>query len=147
MSIIIRPARRSDQAQIIELLKELDLYYAGLELNDFWVAEEHCKIISTAQLEVFPEFCFLSSVGVKQTEQKHGIGQALLTELFSQCKNQKPVYLYTIIPDFFAKFGFKSTTDLPSQIPGKERYECQECHPERCITMVRPSQRRAKHAA
>ena len=137
MSVNIRLARKSDDQAILELLKQLDLYYAGLELKDFWVAESNGQVIGTAQLEVFPDFCFLSSVGVKASEQKHGIGQAILTKLFNSCQEKKPVYLYTIIPNFFARFGFKPTTTLPAQIPTKERYECHECHPEKCVTMVR----------
>ncbi|MFC1540748.1 GNAT family N-acetyltransferase [Candidatus Margulisiibacteriota bacterium] len=143
----VRPAVKKDAEDITKILKELDLYYTGLQLKDFWVAEQNGQIVGTAQLEVLPDLCFLSSVGVRPTEQKHGIGKALLTELFNQCKGDKPVYLYTIIPGFFAKFGFKPTTDLPPQLPSKSRYECAACHSDRCVTMVRPSQRRAKHAA
>lgn len=137
LMIKVRAAQANDQDQVIKILKDLDLYYAGLAYKDFWVAEQDRQIVGTAQLEVFPDFCFLSSVGIIEAEQKHGLAKILLTELFTKCKNKKPVYLYTIIPDFFAKFGFKPTTDLPSQIPGKERYECESCFPDRCVTMVK----------
>jgi len=144
MSLKIRPAQDTDYPQVKKLLEELDLYYSGLEFKDFWVAEEKGKIVGTAQLEEFPDFLFLGSVGIAADQQKHGIAKALLDTML---KNHKiDVYLYTIIPEFFKKFGFEPITPhspfrIPhSELPTKERYECADCHLDRCITMV-------KHAA
>jgi N-acetylglutamate synthase-like GNAT family acetyltransferase len=135
--VLIRKAAKIDKDAVIKILKDLDLYYAGLSFKDFWVAEKEGQIVGAAQLEVFPDFCFLSSVGVIPTEQHHGIAKQLLTELFSKCKDQKPVYLYTVIPEFFKKFGFTATHTLPPDLPSKDRYECEYCFPEKCVTMVR----------
>jgi len=59
---------------------------------------------------------------------------------------KKPIYLYTIIPDFFIRFGFKSlttqppnnpTTHQPISLPPKSPYGCDQCLPGQCVTMVK----------
>ncbi len=131
----IRRAQGKNKQAIINLLKELDLYYNLIELKDFWVAEENNKIIATAQLLDCGEFLFLSSVGVDPKQQKHGVARKLLNKLLAD--QNRNTYLYTIIPDFFKKFGFEVTTTLPQNIPSKDRYECSACYPDRCVTMVK----------
>jgi len=130
----IRTAQGKDNQAIISLLKELDLYYSAIKIKDFWVAEENKQIIGAAQLLDCGEFLFLSSVGVDQKHQKHGVAKKLLNKLLT--KQDKEIYLYTIIPDFFRRFGFEITTTLPQNLPSKDRYECADCYPERCVTMV-----------
>ena len=49
---------------------------------------------------------------------------------------QKKVYLYTILPAFFKKYGFKETLPLPS-LPSRENLGCPECLPEKCVCMVK----------
>ena len=132
--MLIRKAAETDHPQIIKILKALDLYYSALVIKDFWVTEDNGKIVGTAQLEEFPSFLFLGSVGVASDRQKQGVAKTLLEAILKDHK--KDVYLYTIIPEFFEKFGFEITTTLPT-LPGKERYECEACHLDRCVTMVR----------
>ena len=133
--MLIRPATSEDAPAIIKILKELDLYYQALIYKDFWVAEAAGEIIGTAQLEPHDDFVYLSSVGIKSNQQKHGAGRSFVEKLLLIIK--QPVYLYTIIPDFFQKVGFKIDQNPPANLPSKERYECEECFPDKCVTMVK----------
>ncbi|MFH1683364.1 MAG: GNAT family N-acetyltransferase [Candidatus Margulisiibacteriota bacterium] len=154
MPLNIRPALDKDHEKIKKLLKDLDLYYSGLKFKDFWAAEDNGKIVGIVQLEEFENFLFLGSLGVAPDQQKHGIAKALLYKILENHK--KDVYLYTIIPDFFKKFGFQLTTPnselitpnsklitpnseliTPNSLPTKSRYECEYCHSDQCVTMVR----------
>ena len=133
----IRKAVLPDHPGIIRLLKELDLYYADLILLDFWIAEELNNIIGTVQLANHKDFFFLGSLGVAPPYQKKGIGTALLKETIKNAR--KDIYLYTIIPEYFRKFGFQVTAPSPD-LPSKDRYECADCHLEKCVCMVKPFQ-------
>ena len=140
MPVNIRPAQNEDYPRVKKLLEELDLYYADLTFKDFWVAESKGQIVGTVQLEEFKDFLFLGSLGVAADRQKHGIAEALLDQILQNHKND--VYLYSIIPEFFKKFGFELTTPnseliTPNSLPTKEHYECEYCHPDQCVTMVR----------
>ena len=131
----VRLAQQKDQSAIIKLLKELNLYYTGLKFNDFWLAEENHQIVACLQLEQHENFLFLGSMGVKQNRQKQGIGKALIAASTKQAN--KDIYLYTIIPNYFSQYGFSVTNSFPNTLPSKDRYECEYCHTDKCVVMVR----------
>ena len=132
--ITIRKARDADKPQVIRILKDTDIYYSALKFEDFWVAEEEGEILGCAQLEEYPAFYYLGSLGVAVEHEGKGIARMLLNPLLKRLK--KDTYIYTIIPEFFKKFDFVVAPPLPD-LPSKDRYECADCHPERCVTMVR----------
>jgi N-acetylglutamate synthase-like GNAT family acetyltransferase len=135
MELSIRKADKKDEKAILEILKEMDVYYPSLEMKDFWVAEENEEILGVVQLEEYPDFVYLGSLAVKTGQQGRGIAKKLLNETLP--KFSKNIYLYTIIPDFFVKFGFKAASWQPPDLPSKDRFECQFCHAEKCVCMVK----------
>jgi len=112
----------------------MDLYYPSQSLEYFWVAEKEDEIIGVARLEEYKNCYFLSSLGVLEAHRKKRIASSLLSEITKGLK--KNVYLYTIIPEFFEKFGFEAATPLPG-LPSKEILECENCFPDRCTCMVK----------
>jgi N-acetylglutamate synthase-like GNAT family acetyltransferase len=130
----IRKAKAGDKDAVIGILKDLDIYYSALKFKDFWVASLGDRIIGTAQLEEGPDFLYLGSLAVIEGQRKKGVAGALLNKLLSGHK--KDVYLYSTIPEFFSKFGFKPANPL-SNLPSKARYECDECHLDKCVCMVK----------
>ena len=131
----IRPAVKNDARQIKRILAGLDFTYQKQLLKDFWVAEEDKKILGIVQLKKGPDHFFIESLGVIKGKEKQGIASALLKKIFSTAN--KDIYLYTIIPEFFKKFGFE-TVPPPSFIPPRTIFECAGCFPEKCLCMVRP---------
>ena len=132
--IKVRKATADDENAVVEILKEVDIYYKALEFKGFWVAEENGGVLGCARLEKFPDFFYLSCVATAPSRARSGVARAILTTLLKGLK--KDVYLYTIMPDLFKKFGFRAAEPARG-MPTKERYECEACHPERCVTMVR----------
>ena len=132
----IRKANKNDEKSILKILKELDLFYPSLALKDFWVAEKDNKIVGAVKLEELGKFFFLSSLCILPKLQKQGIGSALMKETLKA--TNKNVCLYTIIPEYFKKFGFRITAPPPF-LPSKEPFECEYCHPEKCVCMIKDS--------
>ncbi len=130
----IRPARKPDLEAIQKILEDLDLFYPTLSMQGFLVAEKESRIIGTLQLAEYEDFFFLGSLAVVKEEQKKGVARTLLKAVLRS--HNKNVYLYTIIPEFFEKFGFEITSPIPG-LPSKNRYECEYCHTEKCVCMVK----------
>lgn len=130
----IRPANQKDTAQIKKILSELVLYHPSLIPDDFWVADEGGQILGVSCLTEHGDFLFLSSVGVIETHRLKGTAKAILEKIFSEAK--KDIYLYTIIPDFFKKFGFE-IVDTPKNLPAKDSLGCEDCASNECVCMRR----------
>ncbi|MDD4179503.1 MAG: GNAT family N-acetyltransferase [Candidatus Margulisbacteria bacterium] len=138
MTTKIRLATDSDIDQIKKVLSEADLRFTQETLNGFCVAEINGEIIGLVRLEEHDDFLFLTSLGVATAHQHKGIASELMNSIISKAK--KPIYLYTIIPAFFIRFGFKPVSQpYPQQLnlPPKGIYGCDKCVPGHCLTMVK----------
>jgi N-acetylglutamate synthase-like GNAT family acetyltransferase len=130
----IRRAGKEDSAQIMEILRKLDLYHPSRIPDDFWVADEGGKIVGVSCLTDYGDILFLSSVGVIEERREKGVAKAILEEILAGAR--KDIYLYTIIPDFFRKLGFE-IVDAPPDIPSRECLGCESCRTEECVCMRR----------
>ncbi len=132
--IRIRPAANKDEKEILRLLDEADLRYRQESLDGFRVAEIEGEIAGIVRIKEFPDFLFLTSLGVAKAHRDRGVASALVNKATAEAK--KPVYLYTIIPEFFKKLGFK-IEENPPRLPSREIYGCDECLPGKCVVMKR----------
>jgi len=130
----IRLFTLKDLPAIKKILAEADLLYPKIEYRDFWVAEQENKVVGALQLENGPNYFFLSSLGILRQYQKQGIASKMLLTAIDNCPQD--VYLYTIIPHFFEKNGFK-VTPTPSFIPPRTGFDCVNCEREKCVCMVK----------
>ena len=129
-----RRAEKADFKRISDILKAIDEYHEKLVFDDFYVAEKDNKILGAVQFKENKEFFFLSSLGVDAKYQKQGVASFLINKL-TQLSDKK-IYLYTVIPDFFKKFGFKAAKQ-ESFLPDKNIMECETCFPKRCVCMIK----------
>lgn len=132
--LLIRRAKKSDNHALHKILDEADLHYSNQKLDDFRVAEMDGTIVGLVRLEEHEDFFFLTSLGVAGDQRNKGIASAILKNIFAEA--HKPIYLYTIIPDFFKKFGF-TVTDSHPRLPPKEVFGCDQCRPGSCFVMVK----------
>jgi len=127
-------------ANIQNILVALDLARENQTYDNFYLARDSKtkELIGVARLEEYPEYYFLSSVGIDPKFQRRGLGKEFLDQLLKNCL--KPVFLRTVIPDFFKKAGFQVIAEikvLAQMLPAKEEAECQWCQPEKCTLMVK----------
>ncbi|KAF0133850.1 MAG: hypothetical protein FD145_1060 [Candidatus Saganbacteria bacterium] len=132
--LTFHPADKTDNKKILKILKDIDLFYSGHDMAGFWVAEKDRNIVGIVQVKNFKDYIFLSSLGVPAAEMNKGYGEFILSEIFKKFKND--IYIYTTIPDFFKKFGFLEISSLDF-LPAKNAFECDDCHPEKCVAMVK----------
>jgi N-acetylglutamate synthase-like GNAT family acetyltransferase len=48
----------------------------------------------------------------------------------------KPIYLYTVIPEYFERHGFRKAAPRPD-LPPRELFGCDRCEPGKCACMRR----------
>ena len=134
---MIRKARIEDIKQIqglvnffakqnIMLPRSLNELYENI--RDFWVAEEHKKIIGCAALHIsWDDLAEIKSVAVAKNKQGKGIGKSLVLTCLDEAKEMgaKKVFVLTYKPGYFKKFGFKKVKT--SSLPHKIWAECINC--------------------
>ena len=130
----IRKAKEEDKQVIYKILEEVDEQTSQMDYNDFLVAEKDNEIIGAVKLRGFDGLYFLSSLSVKPNFQKKGIAREIMEHILKGMN--KDIYIYTVLPEFFRKFGFKEVSP-PGNLPSKSPMECERCYPEKCVCMVR----------
>ena len=135
--IRVRRAHDADKNAILEIIGQLDLSYPSQTLDNFWVAEEKEQIVGIAALWEFRNFYYLCSVGVTPGRQHRGIATKLLNKVLTGLR--KEVYLFTIDPGFFRRFGFQAANEPPKGLPPRTIFACDRCQSELCVCMRRPA--------
>lgn len=133
----VRKAQVADRGAILGIIEQLDLAYPTQTLGHFWVAEEKKQVVGIADLWEFRNFWFLSSLGVAADRQHKGVATKLLNKLLTGLR--KDVYLFTIIPDFFSRFGFQVAAEPPKGLPPRTIFNCGRCEPAACVCLRRPA--------
>ena len=128
----IQKATEEDFQKIQSILNELDLDHMNQDLDKFVVAADKQKIIGIAEISEYENFSFIYSFGIIKELQSKGYGKDFLSKLLKQLK--KPVYLYTIIPEFFLKNGFV-LTEFIEGLPPRSTEFCSNCEPDKCAIL------------
>ena len=137
----IRKAVPSDLPLVLRLARGLGLDYPGLEKDVAWVADEDGRIAGSVALRRHPDCLELVALGVDERDREKGIGGRLLLALLGdQAKEGGDVYLATVIPAFFARFGFEPTAAVPASLAARKGTAwCEGCPRELCTVMIRRS--------
>jgi len=130
----IRIARPDDFAAVHRLAAALDLDYEGLENDRVWVEEADGLLAGIVALKTHPDSRELVSLGVDPNRRSAGLGGALIEALMAETTGD--VYLATIIPAFFERYGFVRTLTTPVGM-AKDPSWCEGCPKQFCTTMVR----------
>jgi N-acetylglutamate synthase-like GNAT family acetyltransferase len=132
----IRKAREDDIPEYVNLARSLDLYYPGLEGDEFWVAEWGGRVVGLVGLKKHPDCLELCALGVDPSQRGKGVAKALVETLLAEA--QGDVHLGTIIPDFFRAYGFERAAKVPATFLEKQQTAwCEGCDKRLCTVMVR----------
>jgi N-acetylglutamate synthase-like GNAT family acetyltransferase len=130
----VRKSRKRDFPQIVPLARKHNLDYFGMEADAFWVSEEGGRIRGICALKKHPECWELCALGVDEEWRGRGWGGQLVRAALRDVPGE--LYLATVIPDFFAGYGFEKADSVPASMVKKAEW-CAGCIPELCTVMVR----------
>jgi N-acetylglutamate synthase-like GNAT family acetyltransferase len=129
----IRRARASDFPQILALARRLNLDYSGMATDEFWVAADGEKILGICGLKKHPDCAELCALGVEESRRGRGLGRRLVRAVLRA--DELEIYLATVIPGYFAGFGFREADFIPTSMVKKADW-CEGCRRELCRVMV-----------
>jgi N-acetylglutamate synthase-like GNAT family acetyltransferase len=132
--MVIRRALPQDWPQIVRVARDCGLDYAGMEADEFWVAEEAGRVLGIVALKTHLECWELCALGVDAAWRGRGIGARLVRHLLGGLHGD--VHLATVIPAFFERLGFERSAEVPRSLV-KDAAWCAGCRRELCVVMVR----------
>src|SRR5450631_3341608 len=136
---VVRQAKLQDAVNIFELVNSLSgdgtllrRSYAEIceNVRDFMIAESESGVfLGCGALHLYgPHLAEVRSIVVKPEAKGQGAGGRILGALIEEAEEHgiQSVCLFTRIPDFFFKYGFRTVEDK-SELPDKIFKDCQSC--------------------
>ncbi len=124
MKLSFKTPTDKEFVQICSLIKEFELDDRCLQKSEFTVASYKGELAGFGRLRKHIDCMELCSVGVLKTLRNKGIGKSLINNLLS--KTNGPIYVVSIIPNYFREFNFKLSKQYPLSIKDKLNYCTQE---------------------
>ncbi len=150
--MLVRKARLQDASNIYDLVNSLSGDGTLLKrpfaeicenIRDFTVAESDAGVfLGCGALHLYgPHLCEVRSIVVRPEAKSKGAGGRILKALIEEAEEHgvQSICLFTRIPDFFFKYGFRTVEDK-AELPDKIFKDCQNCpRLARCdeVAMVR----------
>jgi amino-acid N-acetyltransferase len=150
--MLVRKALLTDANNVCDLVNSLSTDGTLLKrsfaeicenIRDFTVAVSDVGVfLGCGALHFYgPHLCEVRSIVVKPAAKSQGAGGHILTTLIEEAELHgiQSVCLFTRIPDFFFKYGFRTVEDK-TELPDKIFKDCQSCpRLSRCdeVAMVR----------
>lgn len=115
--MVFKQPDKGEFEQIKQLVEELWLDNENMQPEQFKVLSDKGKVIAFGRLREYEDSTELCSIGVVKEFQQRKFGTEMVNYLLNLAK--RDVYVVTIAPDFFAKFGFKPIEEPPAPIQKK----------------------------
>jgi len=137
----LRNAQPSDMEDINNIALKYDLDSNDMKAEDFIVAEENGSIIGFGRLWKHDDAVELGTIGVVEEYRGKGVAKMIIQALLewhnvnAVRERHLPIYLTTLIPEFFEQFGFKRLTTPPPQSMIRKKEWCEGCTKVGCTVM------------
>ena len=132
--MILRSATINDMPHIVRMIGEFDLDYEHLSPGQFLIIEEEGQIVAFGRLKPYPDVVELGSVGVRPDRREMGYGKRMVEALIEKAPAE--IWITTNLRDYFRKFGFAESEQMPVSIKNKLENFCHfTCRPN-IVAMV-----------
>ncbi len=118
---------------VFDIALKYDLDSNDMDYKDFVIAEDESKIIGFGRLWKHDDAVELGTIGVIEEYRNQGIAEMMIKELLG--RTDKDVYITTLIPAFFERFGFKTLDVAPPNSMIRKKEWCEGCSKIGCTVM------------
>jgi len=135
--VLLRKANAADMKIIESCVERFRLDNENLKFEQFIVAERNGSITGFGRIKPYRHCFEMGCVAVLEAYRKRSIGSAIVKRLIEDFPSDD-IWITTDIPEYFQRFGFKSTTDAPQEILDKIKRVClSRQHPNAIIMLLR----------
>lgn len=132
---MLRRAIESDIEKIKPYLEEFNLDLEGLEHRKLYVYEHRGSLAGFGRYRNCGNYYEIATVGVLEPFRGRGIGKTIVKQLISIIPSNE-IWLTTIIPEYFKKFGFKKIGhNIPAALILKNYRICEKFNKPRELSV------------
>jgi len=115
MEVFVRPALEFDIEKIMPYINEYGLDSENLDNEQFYIAEADGKLAGFGRVKSYGEVYELATLGVLENFRGNDIGRKIIEKLINIVPS-KEIWITTIIPEYFERFGFIEDDNIPDEI-------------------------------
>jgi len=125
LAFILRKAFDSDIEIIKPYADKLNLDSDGLEADKLFVANKNKSLAGFGRYKTYGNIYEISTVGVLEYFRGQGIGKIIMEKLITKATSDE-IWLTTVIPEYFTKFGFVRRGNVPLELIKKTEKICKK---------------------
>lgn len=122
---MIRKAIESDIEKIKPFIEEFNLDFQDLDYQKFYIFEYDGILAGFGRYKNYDSYYEIATIGVLKPFRNRCIGKTIVKQLLNTIPCNE-IWLTTIIPDYFKKFGFKKSDNAPESLIFKTRNICKK---------------------
>ncbi len=126
MTLILRKASGFDLKNVKTHAEKLNLDSEKLEQDKLYIAEKNDDLAGFGRYKKHGKIYEISTVGVLGQYRKTGIGKLIIEKLVESASFENEIWLTTVIPGYFEKFGFSICCDVPRELVLKAKRICKK---------------------
>lgn len=126
MSFLFRKANDKDIKKIKILADNFNLDSDNLEPQKTHIVEKNGDLAGFGRYKNYRNIHEISTIGVLKNYRNMNIGKIITGNLIESAGSGTEIWLTTIIPDFFSKFGFKVKKNAPFELVLKTKKICKK---------------------
>lgn len=123
MNFRLRKAFDSDIEKIKPYAEKLNLDTKDMNPRKFYIVSNNGQIAGFGRKKNYKNICEFATIGVFEEYRDFGIGEMIVNKLIETASGEE-IWLTTVIPEYFNKFGFKMSNNAPEELILKAQRIC-----------------------
>lgn len=121
----LRKANNADIPAIIVQAEKLNLDIEDISAESTYVTENNGQMAGFGRHKNYVDFTEISTVGVIENHRNKGAGKVIVKKLIITASCGE-IWLTTVIPEYFERFGFKRSKHAPDELVAKTEKLCKK---------------------
>ena len=124
LNVNIQNASNDDFIIIKKLIQLYELDNRNMFPSQFLVAKKNIQLLGFGRIKKHKNCDELCSLGILRVNRNKGIARFLVETIINMAT--QPIYVVSVIPDFFHRLGFETVNVYPAEIAEKLNYCIEE---------------------
>lgn len=125
MTFLLRKASNPDIEHVKFYAEKFNLDTEDLDIHKLFIVEKGSFLAGFGRYKNYRNICEISTVGVVEKHRGSGVGKIIIEKLIESVLAEE-IWLTTVFPDYFYRFGFRLNDNAPEELVLKTERICKK---------------------